>query len=216
VQIYYARFDRVVSASLEHEYLDLMLPGIRASILNYVRWQDRQATLFGKLLLLRALQINFQDTGIEMFKSLDATEDGKPFIPGGPEFNISHSENMVVLAITPDGPIGIDIEKIRVVNIDDFSQYVPEAANLPERYNVDQVHHHFFDCWTKKEAVVKAYGKGLLTSLEEIAVQEDMALVHKTVWFIKKILIDEQYCCHIATNQSPLNVTVECINLMQK
>jgi 4'-phosphopantetheinyl transferase len=215
LQIYFTRLGSAVSAGFEQECLTMMPSGICASILQYKRWQDRQATLFGKLLLLRALRIKFpDDAGMQKFRSLEVTLDGKPFIPGGLEFNISHSEEMVVLAVTQSGAVGIDIEKIRPVNIDDYLQYVPEVACLRENYDVDQVNNLFFDCWTKKEAVLKGYGKGLLAPLEQVIISEDSALFHETTWFIKKVLIDEGYCCHVATDKQLAHVAVERVNLM--
>ena len=63
LQVYFARSGNAVCAGREQEYLALMPPAIRASIMRYKRWQDRQATLFGKLLLLKALRIKFRDAG---------------------------------------------------------------------------------------------------------------------------------------------------------
>jgi 4'-phosphopantetheinyl transferase len=214
LKIYVACSGSVVSGSLEHEYLVMMPPMIRASINRFQRWQDRQSTLFGKLLLLGALRTAFHDMGIQKFQSLELTRDGKPFIPGGPEFNISHSGDMVVLAVTQIGSVGIDIEKIRDVNIEDFSRYVPEVANLHKKYDVEHVNGLFFDCWTKKEAVLKGYGKGLLAPLEQVAIAGDTALFHETTWFIKKLLIDEGYCCHVATDKRLEYAAVEHVNLM--
>jgi 4'-phosphopantetheinyl transferase len=191
-----------------------MPSGIRASIPRYNRWQDRQATLFGKLLLLRVLRMKFHDTGMQKFQSLEITRYGKPFIPGGPEFSISHSGEMVVLAVIQSGAIGIDIEKIRTVNIEDYSRYLPEVANLHEKYDIDRVNDIFFDCWTKKEAVLKGYGQGLLAPLEQVAIKEGTAFFCETTWFIKKLLIDSGYCCHVATDQRLEHVAVENVNLM--
>jgi len=147
-------------------------------------------------------------------QSLEATRHGKPFLPGGPEFNISHSEGMVVLAVSQRGAVGIDIEKIRAVNIEDFSRYVPEVANLPEDYDVDQVNTLFFDCWTQKEAVLKGYGTGLLAPLEQVALQGGTALFNETAWFINKLRIDRGYCCHVATDRQPGHIAVEHVDLL--
>jgi 4'-phosphopantetheinyl transferase len=213
-QIYIARSGSAVSGGLEQEYLAMMPPGIRASILSYKRWQDRQATLFGKLLLLRVLRTKYHDTGIRKFQSLAVTRQGKPFIPGEPEFNISHSEDVVVLAVAQSGAVGIDIEKIRAVDLGDFSRYVPEVADLPEGYDADHVNELFFDCWTQKEAVLKGCGKGLLAPLEQVAVQDGISLFCETTWFIRKLPIDERYCCHVATDKAIDHVVVEPVNLM--
>lgn len=214
LKIYVTRFDSAVSSSLEHEYLVMMPPMIRASIHRFQRWQDRQSTLFGKLLLLGALQTTFHDLGIHKFQSLKLTRDGKPFIPGGPAFNMSHSGEIVVLSVAQSGHVGIDIEKIKDVNIEDFSRYVPEVANLRAKYDVEYINNHFFDCWTQKEAVLKGYGKGLLAPLEQVTITEGMGLFQETTWFIKKLPIDKGYCCHVATDKRVEHVNVEHVNLM--
>ena len=70
--------------------------------------------------------------------------------------------------------------------LSDFSQYVPEVANLHEKYDVDQVNNIFFDCWTQKEAVLKGYGKGLLVPLEHVLIRKNMALLYETKWYTQK------------------------------
>jgi 4'-phosphopantetheinyl transferase len=215
LQVYCSCSGSAVFGDLEQEYLAMMPPRTRASILRFKRWQDRQATLFGRLLLLRALGRKFPDTGIQKFQSLDVTRDGKPFIPGGPQFNISHAEGLVVLAVIQSGAVGVDIEKIRAVNIDDFSRYVPEVAELPDKYDADRVNDLFFDCWTQKEAVLKGHGKGLLAPLEQVALKGGTAILYETKWFIRKLPIEEGYCCHVATtDELPEPVAVEHVNLM--
>jgi 4'-phosphopantetheinyl transferase len=191
-----------------------MPPGIRASIRSYQRWQDRQATLFGKLLLLRALRMAFQDTGLQKLQPLESTPYGKPFLPGGPEFNISHSGEIVVLAVARSGAVGIDVEKIHAVEIEDFSQYLPEVASLRGQLDADRLNHLFFDCWTRKEAVLKGAGKGLLAPLKQVTIQEGSARFCGTSWHIRRLPLDEGYCCHVATDQLPDSVDIEQVDLM--
>jgi 4'-phosphopantetheinyl transferase len=214
VQVYVAPSESAVSDRLEESYLFLMPPGIRSAIRCYQRWQDRQATLFGKLLLLRALKMRFPAGGMDKFQSLDLTPCGKPFIPGGPEFSISHSEGRVVLAVSQGGAVGIDIEKIRAVNLEDFSRVLPEAAALNEKAGADRASALFFGYWTKREAVLKACGQGLLAPMERVSLQSDRALFDGTTWHIRKLPIDERYCCHIATDRPLEEVAVEAVNLM--
>lgn len=158
--------------------------------------------------------MGFPDAGMQKWRSLGVTRYGKPCIPGGPEFSISHSGGMVVLAVTRSGAVGIDIEKIRAVDIGAFSRYLPEVANLREKYDADHASGFFFDCWTQKEAVLKGYGKGLLAPLEQVVIKEGAALLYGTTWFIKKLLIDEGYCCHIASDRLLEHVAVEPVDLM--
>lgn len=213
VQIYFSPSCNAVPGNLEQDYLAMMPPLVRQAISRYERWQDRQATLFGKMLLLMALRKQFHNEGGKKFHSLDVTPDGKPFIPGGPEFNISHSDGIIVLAVAQCCNVGIDIEKIRQVNIDDFSSYLPEVANLRETNDPDNVSRIFFDCWTSREAVMKGCGKGLLAPMEHVVLKNDNALLYETKWFIKKVPIDDGYCCHVATDKPTGNIALEQVNL---
>ncbi len=93
-------------------------------------------------------------------------ENGKPYIKDVKiEFSISHSGDIAVCAIS-DKPVGIDIEKIRDININlvkrvftpDEQQYVLEKWSLSKE--------RFFEVWTRKEAYAKMNGKGVATFSE--------------------------------------------------
>ena len=84
---------------------------------------------------------------------------GKPFLPGGREFNISHAGAYAVLA-TGDGPVGVDIERCREV---DFLRlggrcfHPNEMAFLRKATDPKAA---FFTLWTLKESFLKAEGRG--------------------------------------------------------
>lgn len=213
-QIYFSRSAKKVTGSLEQEYLALMPPETRAAISCYKRWQDRQANLFGKVLLLRALMLQFPDIGLQKFQALGVAQKGKPFIESGPDFSISHSEELVVLAVTHHGDVGIDIERIRTVTIADFSASLPEVAGLEGINDNERTNTLFFDCWTQKEAVLKGCGEGMLVPMVHVTLKGNSALFNETIWYLKKLLIDEEYCCHVATGQPLDHITVEHVDLM--
>ena len=88
-------------------------------------------------------------------------------------FNLSHSGSVVVYAVTLGREIGIDVEQIRPVNDMEslarcsFSESENKAlASLPESLRCEA----FFNCWTRKEAYIKALGEGLSYSLQEFDV----------------------------------------------
>ncbi len=98
---------------------------------------------------------------------------GKPFVPGGPAFNQSHSGERILIGVTREGRLGIDIEAIRPVpRIERIARrrLAPdEAARLlateePERTA------HFFRLWTRKEAFLKGLGVGLTHPLRSFSV----------------------------------------------
>ncbi len=98
------------------------------------------------------------------------TEYGKPFLPGdGLHFNLSHAEEVALVAVTRMGEIGVDVEWIRpgMSGGDIAERYFSrrEAAALRAMPREAQSG-AFFDCWTRKEAFIKAMGHGLSHPLD--------------------------------------------------
>lgn len=104
----------------------------------------------------------------------DEQEQGRPFLSGAPvNFNMSRSENLGLLAVADASVLGADIEAVKDtgdlvrVAADNFS--ATEIAALQELREESWLN-GFYACWTRKEAVVKAVGKGLLMPLDEFDV----------------------------------------------
>ncbi|MFQ5660531.1 MAG: 4'-phosphopantetheinyl transferase family protein [Gammaproteobacteria bacterium] len=108
-------------------------------------------------------------------------EHEKPFLKedwggGAVSFNVSHSHNQAVIAVTLDRTIGIDIEKIRQ-NVD-FNKLANRFFSVKEfkslkRFQEQHLPRAFFACWTRKEAFVKALGDGISFGLSEFSVSVD-------------------------------------------
>jgi 4'-phosphopantetheinyl transferase len=100
---------------------------------------------------------------------------GKPFAvaSGGIEFNASHSGSLAVFAFTRDCELGIDVEQIRpmpdIHEIADSFFCAAEAEEL-RLLPVELRERAFFNCWTRKEAYIKATGEGLSAQLNEFRV----------------------------------------------
>jgi 4'-phosphopantetheinyl transferase len=89
-------------------------------------------------------------------------------------FNASHSDGMALFAFAKDQEVGVDIEFIekefRGMEIAShfFSKdEITALAKLPPN-RIDEA---FFGCWTRKEAYVKAHGRGLSTPLGSFTVE---------------------------------------------
>jgi 4'-phosphopantetheinyl transferase len=100
-----------------------------------------------------------------------STGNGKPTLPGATfHFNLSHSGQGAILAVSRDYEVGVDLEWVRPR--DSF-------RDLAQRYftpvEVDAITdlRAFYAIWTRKEAFLKALGLGLAGGLERFAVNAD-------------------------------------------
>jgi 4'-phosphopantetheinyl transferase len=103
---------------------------------------------------------------------------GKPALVDDKEphelsFNLSHANELALLAVTRERAIGVDIEFIRPefasAEIAErfFSAHeVAELRSLPRETQREA----FFNCWTRKEAYIKAIGEGLSMPLNQFHV----------------------------------------------
>ena len=89
---------------------------------------------------------------------------GKPFLEGGPHFNLSHSGEMALFAFCAAEEIGVDLEAVRDVAEAEGIVRGHFAPGEIEKWMAAPPHLRqrvFFDCWTRMEAVAKALGEGL-------------------------------------------------------
>lgn len=98
---------------------------------------------------------------------------GKPFLPAGPHFNLSHAAESALVAVTAVAPVGVDVEAVRTL---------PDFAEVAERYfargEIDALRRAtpedypeaWYRCWTRKEAYIKATGDGLHCPLDAFEV----------------------------------------------
>ena len=110
--------------------------------------------------------------------SFSANDYGKPVLSSVPserkmDFNLSHSNDFALVAVTSERKVGIDLERVRqgisaqVIARQYFSQSeFSELMALPS----EQREIGFFNCWTRKEAYIKAQGLGLSLPLESFDV----------------------------------------------
>ena len=96
---------------------------------------------------------------------------GKPALPGEAllRFNMSHSHGIALYAFTEGRDVGVDVEYVRAdFTSDDIARRffsaleVENLCGLPAEERVAS----FFRCWTRKEAYIKATGRGLSQSLD--------------------------------------------------
>ena len=139
-------------------------------------------------------------------------QQGKPELEGNPiQFNLSHSHDRAVYAISAQHPVGIDIEYIQPIAaaevVDRFFSSAESAIfhTLPE----SKQQAAFFHAWTQKEAYLKACGTGLSTPLNQIEVSIDphtpaqiISSPTPKIWQIHKLEISPDYAGAIVVGGS--------------
>lgn len=141
---------------------------------------------------------------------------GKPRVADSPSrlpltFNVSRSADWALCAVALGREIGVDIECIdpetSVLEIAEHFFARGEIATLkalPRRSRVKA----FFDCWTRKEAYIKARGEGLAIPLADFEVSlapgEPPALLHATDpaelsrWNFRELSVPPGYAAALA------------------
>lgn len=117
-------------------------------------------TVVGELLGRPAEAVRFDATCGDCGKP-----HGRPTIPGV-RFSISHSGDRIGVAVTADAPVGLDVETATRRADDSLISY---ALNETERGDLAGFGaEEFFRYWTRKEALMKATGRGLKIPLQSI------------------------------------------------
>lgn len=107
-----------------------------------------------------------------------ASGKGKPRLAGvhgSVQFNLSHTHGYVAVAVHPDQPVGVDVEKadpaFKWQDLIDYCLGDPERQALTG-LETAAARHTFFNYWTRKEAFLKAIGVGLIDRLPDLLVTE--------------------------------------------
>lgn len=106
-------------------------------------------------------------------------EHGKPYLADRPDihFSISHTKNAILVAIS-NAPIGVDVEHVRLPS----DGLIEKTMNPDEQALINNASSSclevdclqgeraatFTSLWTKKEAVLKLLGTGILDDLHEV------------------------------------------------
>ena len=103
----------------------------------------------------------------------DYAEHGKPYLKNDPNihFNLSHSCDMAAFAFCLQTDIGVDIEYMREQsNLAGMINHVASEKEMHELAALqgDELHNAFYRLWTRKEAFIKAVGRGLGMGLRSI------------------------------------------------
>jgi 4'-phosphopantetheinyl transferase len=132
--------------------------------------KDRQAHIaaHASLRLILASYLNRNPLEIVFTEGLN----GKPAVPGI-QFNLSHSAGLAIVAVTRDRELGVDVEHVDSERADlRVAQrfFSPSEFSVLQALPTEHQAEAFFNCWTRKEAYLKAIGLGLSVPLDSFDV----------------------------------------------
>jgi 4'-phosphopantetheinyl transferase len=149
--------------------LALLNPAERRRRDDFVHAADRSRFTLGVALSRRAVAqtLGIDPLQVEIDRRCDrcGAQHGRPRLPGTElHLSVSRSAELVAVALTSAGPVGIDIERVT----DEPPRTV--AGMLLAPGEVAATPSEFFTLWCRKESVVKATGDGMRVALTSVAV----------------------------------------------
>jgi 4'-phosphopantetheinyl transferase len=89
------------------------------------------------------------------------------------QFNLTHADELAIVGVSLASPVGVDLE--RVHGLSDLEPLVRRCLTPEEAKLLDGLEHHqrskgFLRLWSRKEALLKGLGLGLVGDLSQIAV----------------------------------------------
>ncbi|MBO4301580.1 MAG: 4'-phosphopantetheinyl transferase superfamily protein [Desulfovibrio sp.] len=158
--------DRALLEACRH----LVAPEEMSQACRYARLGDAVSHLMGRVLVRQVLRATF---GLEVTEPFHVSPYGKPYCPQcAAFFSISHCHDMVWVALCREGAVGIDVENVSALS--EFSEIVAHLHPSERAYLLDLDEGDrpgaYCRCWTRKESVLKAVGRGLSLPLDVFAV----------------------------------------------
>ena len=144
----------------------------RAARFHFARDRGRYVAARGMLRVMLGNYLGISPAAV----AFEYGPNGKPLLADSfsdVHFNLSHSDDLALIAIARDLIPGVDIESLdRDVDYDGLARRFFSGREYAELQLIPDADRKraFLTCWTRKEAVAKAIGQGLHLPLNRIEV----------------------------------------------
>lgn len=196
VDVFFTRFNNALPTDIYNKYLSELPVYLQDKNNRLARWPDKHANLFGILLLKNALK--YYNYPINILSDIKYTENNRPFIDIFYDFNISHSGEYIVCAVSERQKIGIDVEFIKPIEIEAFKN-VFTSGQLREILNAPDPLSTFYEFWVRKESMIKADGRGFSLLLDTLEITNNKIIFENTCWHLFNLPINSGYKCSVST-----------------
>ena len=196
------------------------LPIIKQNKVKKLRQQKDQVLSLAGLQLLKQSMLSYYPEYSFSLDQLEFPEQSKPFFKGDIDFNISHSGNIVCCVISDTAKVGVDIEVHRNIHSATMNKFLRKYPNLKKDSSPENISHHFFNYWTKNEAIIKAADHGSIFNMSEIKHENEGAYYQNHFWPTYPIEIiskgdNKEYTCHISCSEKFENSAANKIAVTQ-
>lgn len=198
MHIYTADSEVIRGNSTLEELLTKLPEEMHAKAYRYRFERDAFNFALGRLLLKKGLA---EIEKAHLLSQITFQENDKPVLEGV-YFNISHSADRVVCVVSESGQVGIDIEKYKVLPLDDFRRSFTQKEwfdiqNAPEPMKT------FFWYWTRKESVIKALGVNL-SYLHKIELDptKEFFIIEGKKWCLQDLDFSDGYMGALCSEES--------------
>jgi len=167
------------------------------------------SSLFYKKMLARLMLIDLIQHHYPPFSNKYVNTEVGKLIYDGISTSISYSDNMILAAASAEGAIGIDVEKLNPI---DLHFYETEFASEEQQFILNNANEleGFYTIWTRKEAVLKADGRGLFIELPTFSVTNEFVKLSSSSqsWNLTSFRLLEQYLISIAGSEKPMHIQI--------
>ena len=198
---------------VELEFNSNQLPqNMISAIFKYKHWSDVQARILGKLLLKK--QLYDFNTCLDL-SAIKINSLNKPYVDDAFNFSISHSGQLVACLAGTDAVLGIDIEFMKPQH----NQYPIEFftnEELVHLANSEQQTTEFYKLFTRKEALAKACGEGILMDFSKHSVLNENVILNGICYYLSTFMFSNHYMISYVTTSATqlLNTELVTINLL--
>jgi 4'-phosphopantetheinyl transferase len=176
---------------------------------RYVETHGRLRNILGKILNEPPERIN-----------INKTEHGKPYLADAPElvFNLSHSGNAMVIAVSWNCQLGVDMEyckpRTSLAGLVDKC-FAEEESRYWYKLSEAQKITEFYRFWTRKEAFVKATGRGIGLGLNRCVINPESQgeflripaeYGQASMWHALDITLGQGACCALVTDKDIVEI----------
>ena len=176
IDLWLACYDEITDPELHLAYRGMLDPVERIREPRFYFARDRLRYLVTRA-MVRLVLSSYVEVAPQDWR-FSANAHGRPFAvntaarAAGLTFNISHTRDMIVVAVTANRVMGVDVENViaRPVSIGVAHRFFsPSEATSLAAISRDRQQYRFFEYWTFKESYIKARGLGLSLPLDKFS-----------------------------------------------